>query len=98
MINFVEKLQKEIRQKIQKIEAEDKNILKKSLDASHVLGNAFDRLKEFIIEYQFQDEDEEILFFKEVKPKIFCHLIYYRKFIIQKCTALLPVWKHKKNT
>ncbi len=79
MINFVEKLQKEIRQKIQQIEAEDKNILKKSLDASHVLGNAFDRLKEFIITYQFQDDDEEILFFKEVKPKIFCHLIYYRK-------------------
>lgn len=81
MINFVEKLQKEIRQKIQQIENEDKNVLKKSLDASHVLGNAFDQLKEFIIMYQFQDEDEdeEILFLKEVKPKIFCHLIYYRK-------------------
>ncbi|NDV97460.1 RteC protein [Dysgonomonas sp. 521] len=79
MISFVEKLQKEIRQEIQQIEAEDKNILKKSLDASHVLGNAFDRLKEFIITYRFQDEDEEILFFKEVKPRIFCHLIYYRK-------------------
>ncbi len=79
MIDIVEKLQKEIRRKIQQIEAEDKNILKKSLDASHVLGSAFDKLKEFIIEYKFKDEDEEILFFKEVKPKIFCHLIYYRK-------------------
>lgn len=79
MIDFVEKLQKKIRQKINLIEAEDKNILKKSLDASHILGNAFDRLKEFIIAYKFKDEDEEILFFKEIKPKIFCHLIYYRK-------------------
>lgn len=79
MIDFVEKLQKEIRRKIDLIEAEDKNILKKSLDASHVLGNAFDRLKEFIIAYKFQNEEEEILFFKEIKPKIFCHLIYYRK-------------------
>lgn len=79
MINFVEKLQKQIRYKINQIEAEDKNILKKSLDASRVLGNGFDRLKEFIITYRFKDEDEEILFFKEVKPKIFCHLIYYRK-------------------
>ena len=78
MINFIDKLQKEIRQQIQQIVAEDKNILKKSLDASHVLGEGFDRLKEFIIAYQFQNEDEEILFFKEVKPKIFCHLIYYR--------------------
>lgn len=79
MINFVEKLQKEIRRKIDLIEAEDKNILKKSLDASHVLGNAFDQLKEFIITYKFKDEEEEILFFKELKPKIFCHLIYNRK-------------------
>lgn len=79
MIDFVEKLQKEIRRKIDLIEAEDKNILKKSLDASHVLGNAFDRLKEFIIAYKFQNEEEEILFFKEIKPKIFCHLIYYWK-------------------
>lgn len=79
MIDFVDKLQKEIRRKIDQIEAEDMNILKKSLDASHVLGDAFDRLKEFIITYRFKDEAEEILFFKEVKPRIFCHLIYYRK-------------------
>ena len=79
MINFIDKLQKEIRQKIQQIEAEDKNILRKSLDASHVLGNTFEQLKDFIIVYKFKDEDEEIFFFKEVKPKIFCHLIYYRK-------------------
>ena len=78
MIDFVEKLQKEIRRKVEQIEAEDKNILKKSLDASHVLGEAFDRLKEYIINYTFEDEAEEIFFFKEVKPKIFCHLIYYR--------------------
>lgn len=79
MIDFVDKLQKEIRKKIERIELEDMNILKKSLDASHLLGDAFDRLKEFITRYIFADEAEEILFFKELKPKIFCHLIYYRK-------------------
>ena len=63
MINFVDKLQKELRKKIEKIEAGDMNILKKSLDASHVLGDAFDRLKEFITRYTFEDEAEEILFF-----------------------------------
>lgn len=79
MINFVDKLQKEVRKQIGQIEALDQNILKKSLDASHVLGDAFDKLKEFITRYTFVDEAEEILFFKEIKPKIFCHLIYYRK-------------------
>ncbi|NDV64632.1 RteC domain-containing protein [Bacteroides sp. 224] len=79
MKNFAEKLQKEIREKIDRIEAEDKNILKKSLDSSLVLGNAFERLKTFISQYSFKDEEEEIYFFKEVKPKLFCYLIYYRK-------------------
>lgn len=79
MINFVEKLEKDVRCSIEQIEAEDKNILKKSLDASLVLGGAFDRLKEFITGYSFDDDDEEILFFKEFKPRIFSHLIYYRK-------------------
>ena len=79
MKNFVEKLQNEIRQKIDRLEAQDSNILKKSLDASHVLGDAFNRLKAFIVEYSFKDEEEEIYFFKEIKPRLFCYLIYYRK-------------------
>ncbi len=79
MRTFVEKLQKETMPKIEQIEAGNESILKKALDASHVLGNAFDRLKEFIAAYRFKDEEEEIFFFKEIKPKIFCRLIYYRK-------------------
>lgn len=79
MKQYILELKKEVEIRLQKIEVEDKNILKKSLDASRVLGNAFDRLKEFIIAYKFKDEGEEILFFKEIKPKIFCHLIYSRK-------------------
>ena len=55
------------------------NVLKKSLEASLVLGDAFLRLKEFISTYAFQDEDEEIEFFKVIKPRLFYRLIYYRK-------------------
>ena len=36
-------------------------------------------MKEFIISYQFQSDAEEIKFFKEIKPKLFFLLIYYRK-------------------
>ena len=42
-------------------------------------GEAFDRLKQYIIGYRFQNDDEEITFFKEIKPRLFCRLIYYRK-------------------
>lgn len=39
----------------------------------------FIKLKALIADYEFQEKAEEIKFFKETKPKLFCKLIYYRK-------------------
>lgn len=75
MIAFIEKLNSEVLRSIERIESRDTDVLKKSLEASRVLGEAFDRLKQYIIE----NDDEEIKFFKEIKPRLFCRLIYYRK-------------------
>lgn len=79
MIDFVRKLKKEVEADVHRIEAADSNSLKKSLLASQILGNAFERLKTFIIGYQFRDDAEEIHFFKHIKPLLCSHLIYYRK-------------------
>lgn len=79
MLEYVTKLRKETDDAIDCIESSDCNILKKSLDASHVLADAFDRLKKFILAYKFQREEDEINFFKEIKPKFCYRLIYYRK-------------------
>ena len=79
MLEYVAKLRKETDDAIDRIESSDSNILKKSLDASHVLADAFDKLKKFILSYEFQSEAEEITFFKEIKPKFCYRLIYYRK-------------------
>lgn len=79
MLEYVTKLRKETDDAIDRIESSDCNILKKSLDASHVLADAFDRLKKFILTYKFQSEEDEINFFKEIKPKFCYRLIYYRK-------------------
>lgn len=62
MTGFTQKLQKEIERKIVQIETSDHSILNKSIEASRVLGDAFKRLKEFIISYEFASEEEEILF------------------------------------
>ena len=48
-------------------------------EASLVLGDAFQRLREFVASYTFRTEAEEIEFFKVVKPRFYHHLIYYRK-------------------
>ena len=79
MIVFIEKLNSEVLRSIERIESRDTDVLKKSLEASRVLGEAFDRLKQYIIGYRFQNDDEEIKFFKEIKPRLFCRLIYYWK-------------------
>ena len=76
---FVSNLEKELAGRLKKIESSDLNILKKSLEASLVLGDAFQRLREFIDTHIFKDEAEEIEFFKGETPRLYHRLIYYRK-------------------
>ena len=79
MKQFVASLEKEAEKRIKKIENSDLNILKKSLEASLVLGDAFQRLRDFITNYTFKSDAEEIEFFKVIKPRLYHRLIYYRK-------------------
>ena len=59
---FVSALEKELAGRLRKIESSDLSILKKSLEASLVLGDAFQRLREFVSSYTFESEAEEIEF------------------------------------
>ncbi|BBE16145.1 tetracycline resistance element mobilization regulatory protein rteC [Aquipluma nitroreducens] len=79
MIEYIANLKKEVDAKIELIESSEENILKRSLAGSQVLGEAFNRLKVFVLAYTFKDEEEEIIFFKDIKPKFCYRLIYYRK-------------------
>lgn len=79
MHEYVTKLRKETDELVDCIESSEGNILKKSVEASHVLAEAFNQLKSFIASYEFKNEEEEITFFKEIKPKFCYRLIYYRK-------------------
>lgn len=79
MIPFTSNLKKEIDAKLEEIESSEISAITKSLKASRMLADAFNRLKTFILSYTFTDEEEEIMFFKEIKPKLCYRLIYYRK-------------------
>lgn len=79
MTEFIRTLEKEVERKLKKIESSDLNILKKSLEASLILGDAFQRMRDFVATYTFKNEAEEIEFFKTVKPRLYHRLIYYRK-------------------
>ena len=79
MIHFTSQLKKEIDAKIEQIECSEISMINKSLEASHILTEVFNQLKIFILSYTFKDEEEEVLFFKEIKPRFCSRLIYYRK-------------------
>jgi hypothetical protein len=79
MIQFTSRLKKEVDAEIEQIECAEINSMTKSSEASRVLRKAYNQLKEFTLSYDFQSEEEEILFFKEIKPRLCFRLIYYRK-------------------
>lgn len=79
MEKFIAELEREQEKKVIQIETMDGDNLKKALEASHLLGEGIYRLKEFVVNYKFKDDDEEIQFFKVIKPRLCSHMIYYRK-------------------
>jgi len=79
MLQFTSQLKKEVDAKIELIEDLEVGVIIKSQEASCLLTEAFNQLKAFTLPYKFKNEEEEILFFKEIKPKFCYRLIYYRK-------------------
>lgn len=67
----------EIEKQIKKIERDEKNGITKSTRILKFLESKLAELKKFIVKYDFKSEEEEILFFKEIKPKIVSKIIYY---------------------
>lgn len=78
MKEYTYKLIDEVNINIQNIRTEE-DIFFKINQAIDILENAFCILKKYITEYTFKNENEEILFFKSIKPELFSKLIYYRK-------------------
>lgn len=62
-------LKEEVSRQIRVIETEELNVLRRSLAVSEMLEEVFDRLKQFIAGYEFTDEEEEIHFFMDIKPR-----------------------------
>ncbi len=79
MEQFIRNMRENINKEIQLIELEESNIFQKSINIITLLESAFDKLKEFVSNYSFETQSEEITFFKEAKPQLFSILIYYRK-------------------
>lgn len=79
MKQFTDKLHKEVEVHLHKDNNPANDNLTRAKNGILLLEDIFHRLKTFTIDYHFSDKSEEIRFFKEQKPKLFCNLIFYRK-------------------
>lgn len=75
VFNMVKALEGDLKQ----IECEVSDILKKSEQSIYSICNCLKQLKEYICLNNFQSKENEILFFKEIKPSVYSKLIYFIK-------------------
>jgi hypothetical protein len=73
------RLYRDLGQELDRIEDEERELISIAERSIVVLKDAVGQLRNFVRENPFQTEEEEIYFFKLIKPKFFSKLIYYTK-------------------
>ncbi|WP_316835017.1 RteC domain-containing protein [Pedobacter nutrimenti] len=81
MKHYTNNLMTEMHQGIQIVEKNTLCPLKRSEQSYGIIEASIKKLKEFITQYQFKDDREEIEFFKEIQPKFFRELFYFQELI-----------------
>ena len=79
MHQFVTKLNKNLNNQLQVIDLEESDFIIKAKKSIVSIKIAITKLKNFVLNYNFIDEAEEIYFFKKIKPELFSKLIYFTK-------------------
>lgn len=77
MLNFSTNLYAEMNVALEEIAMKSDNILQRAERSYIVVEHTLGELKDYILTYTFKDKEEEIKFFKEIKPMFLCELIYY---------------------
>lgn len=79
MRSLTTSLYEELSAEINFIETEFDNLLKRSERSYKVSQETLQKLKEFIEQYEFKSTEEEIYFFKEIKPLFLCEVIFHHE-------------------
>jgi len=74
---YTQQLKTELDNKLEAVGLETEDIIKVAESSIKILLSTTDKLKKFILKRSFLSKEEEIHFFKEIKPKILSKLIYY---------------------
>jgi hypothetical protein len=76
---FINILNKNLNNQLQIIDLEEQNLFDKAQKSIACIKIAYAELKNFVLNNTFKDEEEEIQFFKEIKPGVLSQLIYFSK-------------------
>lgn len=79
MKNFITKLNIELNSRLHTIDIEESDIIVKAQKSIICLKEILKKLRAFIVHYTFKNDEEEIYFFKIIKPEIVSQLIYHVK-------------------
>lgn len=79
MQQFISKINKNLNNQLQIIDIEEISLVNKAQKSIVCINSSLNKLRIFILNYTFKNEEEEILFFKDFKPRIFSQLIYHVK-------------------
>jgi len=78
---FTISLYEEMEVSLAEINFKDTTYVQNSRLSSGIILNYISKLKTFVHNYKFTNKDEEINFFKHLKPKFYSQLIYHQKVI-----------------
>jgi hypothetical protein len=76
---FITILNKNLSNQLQIIDLEEISLVYKAQKSIVCINSSLCKLRAFILYYSFKNEEEKILFFKDIKPRIFSQLIYHVK-------------------
>ena len=77
MNSFFSELLAQVQNDLQKINLNQESNLKHAEEAYKILNAAYQKLKQFVAVHTFGSDEEEIHYFKVLKPQITSHLIYH---------------------
>jgi hypothetical protein len=95
MIEETTRLYANMNEELEVIAMTSDNILQRAERSYFVVEHSLKELKEYILSYTFKDKDEEIKFFKEIKPMFLAELIYFME-VYQVESWKSPVGRHEE--
>ncbi|WP_299159172.1 RteC domain-containing protein [uncultured Tenacibaculum sp.] len=79
MINDCEKIQKQLVTTLEILEVEIDDVLKRAEKGIEISKETLKKIRNIVVDNQFKTKQDEIYFFKKIKPKVYSRLIYYVK-------------------